>query len=241
VVYAGVDYGKILEQAQAEADVILWDGGNNDFPFFKPDLLITVADPHRPGHETTYHPGETNFRMADVIIINKVDSAKPEHVEAVCAAARTVNPRAVVIEANSPITVDDPDLVRGKRVVVVEDGPTLTHGGMAYGAGVIAARQLGCTLVDPRPYAVGSLQKVYRQYSHLADLLPAMGYGETQIRELEATLNAIPADAVVIGTPINLGRLLRLNKPATRVRYELEERGGMPLETILEERILRQA
>jgi len=241
VVYAGVDYGKILEQAQAEADVILWDGGNNDFPFFKPDLLITVADPHRPGHETTYHPGETNFRMADVIIINKVDSAKPEHVEAVRAAARTVNPRAVVIEANSPITVDDPDLVRGKRVVVVEDGPTLTHGGMAYGAGVIAARQLGCTLVDPRPYAVGSLQKVYRQYSHLADLLPAMGYGETQIRELEATLNAIPADAVVIGTPINLGRLLRLNKPATRVRYELEERGGMPLETILEERILRQA
>ncbi|MFO7312296.1 MAG: GTP-binding protein, partial [Bacillota bacterium] len=241
VVYAGVDYGKILEQAQAEADVILWDGGNNDFPFFKPDLLITVADPHRPGHETTYHPGETNFRMADVIIINKVDSAKPEHVEAVRAAARTVNPRAAVIEANSPITVDDPDLVRGKRVVVVEDGPTLTHGGMAYGAGVIAARQLGCTLVDPRPYAVGSLQKVYRQYSHLADLLPAMGYGETQIRELEATLNAIPADAVVIGTPINLGRLLRLNKPATRVRYELEERGGMPLETILEERILRQA
>jgi len=241
IVYAGVDYGQILEQAQAEADVILWDGGNNDFPFYRPDLLITVADPHRPGHETTYHPGETNFRMADVIIINKVDSAKPEHVEAVRAAARTVNPGAVVIEADSPITVDDPDLVRGKRVVVVEDGPTLTHGGMAYGAGVIAARQLGCTLVDPRPYAVGSLQKVYRQYSHLADLLPAMGYGETQMRELEATLNAVPADAVVIGTPINLGRLLNLNKPATRVRYELEERGATTLETILRERVLQPA
>ncbi|HEY8416750.1 MAG TPA: cyclic 2,3-diphosphoglycerate synthase [Limnochordales bacterium] len=240
VVYAGVDYGRILEQAQAEADVILWDGGNNDFPFYRPDLLITVADPHRPGHETTYHPGETNFRMADVIIINKVDSAAPEHVAKVRAAAQAVNPRAIVIEADSPITVDEPDVVRGKRVVVVEDGPTLTHGEMAYGAGVLAARRLGCTLVDPRPYAAGSLKKVFAKYSHLSDLAPAMGYGEAQMRDLEATLNATPADAVIIGTPIDLGRLLKLNKPATRVRYELEERGEVTLEQILEERVLRK-
>ncbi|HLT57593.1 MAG TPA: cyclic 2,3-diphosphoglycerate synthase [Limnochordales bacterium] len=240
VVYAGVDYGQILEQAQAEADVILWDGGNNDFPFYKPDLLITVADPHRPGHETTYHPGETNFRMADVIIVNKVDSAPAEQVEAVVAAARAVNPRAVVIQAASPITVDEPDVIRGKRVVVVEDGPTLTHGGMAYGAGVIAARQLGCTLVDPRPYAVGSLKKTFAQYGHLENLAPAMGYGEGQMRDLEATLNATPADAVIIGTPINLGRLLHLNKPFTRVRYELEERGDITLQQLLEEHVLRK-
>src|SRR5690606_20094868 len=240
VVYAGVDYGQILEQAQAEADVILWDGGNNDFPFYQPDLLITVADPHRPGHETTYHPGETNFRMADVIIINKVDSAPREQVDAVAAAARAVNPGAVIIEAASPITVDDPALVEGRRVVVVEDGPTLTHGGMSYGAGVIAARQLGCTLVDPRPYAAGSLVSVFARYSHLADLAPAMGYGEAQMRDLEDTLNATPADAVIIGTPINLGRLLNLNKPATRVRYELEERGDTTLARLLEERVLRK-
>ncbi|MFS8542957.1 MAG: hypothetical protein LOD91_03850, partial [Limnochordales bacterium] len=228
------------EQAQAEADVILWDGGNNDFTCYKPDLLITVADPHRPGHETTYHPGETNFRMADVIIVNKVDSAPAEQVEAVVAAARAVNPRAVVIQAASPITVDEPDVIRGKRVVVVEDGPTLTHGGMAYGAGVIAARQLGCTLVDPRPYAVGSLKKTFAQYGHLENLAPAMGYGEGQMRDLEATLNATPADAVIIGTPINLGRLLHLNKPFTRVRYELEERGDITLQQLLEEHVLRK-
>lgn len=238
VVYAGVDYAKILEQAQAEADVILWDGGNNDIPFFQPDLLITVADPHRPGHETTYHPGETNFRMADVVLINKVDSASAEQVEAVLAAVRAANPGAEVIQAASPITVDDPSLVKGKRVLVVEDGPTLTHGGMAYGAGVIAARELGCTLVDPRPYAVGSLKEVFGQYAHLADLAPAMGYGETQMRELRETINATPADAVIIGTPINLGRLLQLNKPVTRVRYELSELGESTLERILEERVL---
>lgn len=238
VVYAGVDYGKILEQAQAEADVVLWDGGNNDFSFYRADLTIAVADPHRPGHETSYHPGETNLRMADVVLINKVDSASDEQVETVLATVRRVNPDALVIKAASPITVDDPEVARGKRVVVVEDGPTLTHGEMGYGAGVIAARQLGAELVDPRPYAVGSLQTVFGRYSHLADLVPAMGYGATQMQELEETINATPADAVLIGTPIDLGRLLQLNKPAVRVRYELQELDGPSLESILEERII---
>ncbi len=238
VVYAGVDYAKILEQAQTEADVVLWDGGNNDFPFYHPNLLITVADPHRPGHETAYHPGETNLRMADVIVVNKVDSASSEQVDAVLATVQSVNPNAHVVMAASPITVDDPSVIQGKRVVVVEDGPTLTHGEMAYGAGVIAAKEVGATLVDPRPYAGGSLQDVFRKYDHLADLVPAMGYGETQMRELEATINATPADAVIIGTPINLGRILKLNKPAVRVHYELKELGETSLEMLLLDRVL---
>ena len=238
VVYAGVDYGKILEQAQAEADVVLWDGGNNDFSFYRPDLTITVVDPHRPGHETAYHPGETNLRLADVVVVNKVDSATQEQVSAVVDTVRKVNPGAVVVTAASPITVDDPEIARGKRVVVVEDGPTLTHGGMAYGAGLIAARQLEAALVDPRPYAAGSLKGVFEHYDHLADLVPAMGYGETQMQELEETINATPADAVIIGTPINLGRLLNLNKPSVRVRYELQETGEIDLQSILKERIL---
>lgn len=238
VVYAGVDYAAILERAQAEADVLLWDGGNNDFSFFRPDLTIAVVDPHRPGHETSYHPGETNLRMADVILVNKVDSAAPEQVEEVVATARRVNPGAVVVKAASPITVENPEQARGKKVVVVEDGPTLTHGGMAYGAGVIAARQLHAQLVDPRPYAVGSLRDVFDQHKHLADLAPAMGYGAAQMRELEETINAAPADAVIIGTPINLGRLLNLNKPSVRVRYELQELGETDLESILAKRIL---
>jgi predicted GTPase len=240
IVYAGVDYGAILEQAQAEADCILWDGGNNDFSFYQSDLLITVVDPHRPGHETSYHPGETNLRMADVILINKVDSATPEQVTAVRETAARLNPQAVIIEAASPITVDNPEAIRGKRVVVVEDGPTLTHGGMAYGAGVIAARNAQATLVDPRPYAVGSLQATFAKYSHLADLLPAMGYGAQQIRELEQSINNTPADVAVIGTPIDLGRILKLTKPAVRVRYELEELGKPSLADILREKILHK-
>ncbi len=238
VVYAGVDYAKILEQAQAEADVLLWDGGNNDYPFYHCDLLITVADPLRPGHETAYHPGETNLRMADVVVVNKVDSASQEQVDAVVASIRAENPGAHVILAASPITVDDPSAVHGKRVIVVEDGPTLTHGEMAYGAGVIAAKQLGATLVDPRPFATGSLRDVFRKYDHLDALLPAMGYGDTQMRELEETINKTSADAVIIGTPINLGRLLDLNKPSTRVHYELKELEGSNLEKLLDERIV---
>ncbi|MGI6082386.1 MAG: cyclic 2,3-diphosphoglycerate synthase [Limnochordia bacterium] len=238
VVYAGVDYGAILEQAQAEADCILWDGGNNDFPFYHSDLMITVVDPHRAGHETSYHPGETNLRMADVIVINKVDSATPDQIAAVRQTASRTNPEAVIIEAASPISVDNPEAIRGKKVVVVEDGPTLTHGGMAYGAGVIAARNGQAELVDPRPYAVGSLQTTFVTYPHLADLLPAMGYGAQQIRELEQSINNTPADVAVIGTPIDLGRVLKLAKPHVRVRYELQEIGSPTLADILQERIL---
>lgn len=241
IVYAGVDYGAILEQAEAEADVILWDGGNNDFSFYVPDLTITVVDPHRPGHETTYHPGETNLRLADVIIINKVDTAAPEQVDAVRKSVAEHNPEAVVIEAASPITVDNPDVVRGRNVVVVEDGPTLTHGGMGYGAGFIASREVGATPVDARPYAVGSLRNVFATYTHLGAVVPAMGYGETQMRELEETVNNTPADAVIIGTPIDLGRILNLNKPSVRVSYDLKELGDTTLETVLDKLDLQRA
>lgn len=233
IVYAGVDYGAILEAAQAEADVILWDGGNNDFSFYKADLTITVADPHRPGHESAYHPGETNLRMADVIVINKVDTADAANVQAVRDAIERMNPKATIVEAASPITIGDTHSLAGKRAVVVEDGPTLTHGEMAYGAGVIGARNADATLVDPRPYAVGSLRQVFEKYGHLADLVPAMGYGERQMRELEETVNQVPADVVVIGTPIDLGRILKLNKPAVRVGYDLKEVGNVTLEQIL--------
>lgn len=234
VVYAGVDYEAILEQAQAEADVILWDGGNNDFSFYVPDLTITIADPHRPGHELLYHPGETNLKLADVVVINKVDTADPEHVAQVKQSVAEHNPYAVVIEAASPITLEKPDLVRGKKVVVVEDGPTLTHGGMGYGAGIIGARNVGAEPVDPRPYAVGSLRETFATYTQLGDLVPAMGYGETQMRELEETINRTPADAVIIGTPIDLGRILKLNKPAVRVRYDLKELGDVTLAHVLD-------
>ncbi len=225
VVFAGVDYEKILRAAEAEADVVLWDGGNNDMPFYQPDLFITVTDPHRPGHERRYYPGETNLYMADVIVVNKVDTARPEDVETVLQSVRDTNPDATVVLANSPVTVADPARIRGQKVLVVEDGPTLTHGEMRYGAGHIAARKFAAReIIDPRPYAVGSIKGTFAAYPHVSDVLPAMGYGKKQMKELEQTINAVPCDLVLIGTPIDLGRLLKINKPSLRVLYELEER-----------------
>ncbi|MFY9133844.1 MAG: cyclic 2,3-diphosphoglycerate synthase [Bacillota bacterium] len=234
IVYAGVDYGRILEEAEKEADVILWDGGNNDFSFYKPDLTITLVDPHRAGHEVLYHPGETNVRLADVVIINKVDTAKPEDVETVRKNVQRINPRAQIIDAASPVTVEDPEMIRGKRVLVVEDGPTLTHGGMGYGAGVVAARQFGAgELVDPRPFAVGSIVETLERFHHLEPLLPAMGYSKKQIDELETTINRSDAEVVLIGTPIDLRRVLKIDKPAVRARYELEQESGPDLRDIV--------
>jgi predicted GTPase len=227
IIFAGIDYEAILRAAERDADVILWDGGNNDMPFFKPNLFITVVDPHRPGHERRYYPGETNLRMADVVVVNKVDTARKKDVEIVLANIRATNPQAKVIMANSPVRVAEPKQIRGKRVLVVEDGPTVTHGEMSYGAGYIAARKYKARkIVDPRPYAVGSIKKTFAQYTHVSEVLPAMGYGEKQVRELQRTINAVPCDLVLIGTPIDLGRMLKINKPALRVRYELEERRG---------------
>jgi predicted GTPase len=224
LVFAGVDYELILRRAETEADVILWDGGNNDLPFFRPDLNIVVADPHRPGHEIAYYPGETNLRIADIVIVNKVDTAAPENIATVEANVRAVNPRATLLRANSPVTVREPDRVRGKRVLVIEDGPTLTHGEMRYGAGLVAARQLGAAeIVDPRPYARGSIQGVFERYPHLTQVLPAMGYSARQIAELSETIAAVPCDSVLIATPIDLGHVLKLDKPSTRVTYELDE------------------
>jgi predicted GTPase len=235
VVYAGVDYELILRQAEQEADIILWDGGNNDIPFYQSDVHIVVVDPHRAGHETSYYPGETNLRMADIAVINKVDSAAPDNVKQVREAVSINNPNAKIIMANSPITTEQPELIRGKKALVVEDGPTLTHGGMAYGAGVIAAENLGAgELLDPRPYAVGSIKDTFVKYTHLSKLLPAMGYGKTQIAELEETINNSPAEVVVIGTPIDLRRVMNLKKPAVRVRYELEEVGTPQMKELLE-------
>jgi predicted GTPase len=234
VVYAGVDYEVILRQAEEEADVIIWDGGNNDIPFYVSDIHIVIVDPHRPGHETSYHPGETNLRMADIAIINKIDSADPAKVEEVKEAINRYNPAATVVLANSPISVEQPELIKGKKVLVVEDGPTLTHGSMAYGAGVIAAEKLEAgELLDPRPYAVGSIKETFAKYNHLSRLLPAMGYGKTQIQELEQTINSSPAEIVVIGTPIDLRRVMTINKPAVRVGYELEEIGTPQLKRLL--------
>ena len=224
IVYAGVDYQSILREAEKEADVILWDGGNNDTPFFKPDLHITLVDPHRPGHELTYYPGETNLIMADLLIVNKVDTADPADVEKVLESCRSHNPKARAIRCRSVITVDDPEAIRGKRALVVEDGPTLTHGGMSYGAGWFAAKNAGAAeIVDPKPYAVGSIRETYAKYPNAGQILPAMGYGERQIKELEATINATPADVVVEGTPIDLKRIVTVNKPIANVTYELEE------------------
>ena len=224
VVYSGVDYEKILKAAEMEADIIIWDGGNNDIPFYKPDLHIVIADPHRAGHEVTYYPGEVNVRLADVVIVNKVDSAKKEDVELVIRNVRSINEKAKILKANSVITVEKPESIQGKRVLVVEDGPTLTHGGMAFGAGVIAAKKYGATeLVDPRPHAVGSILEVYKKFPHLGAVLPAMGYSEEQTEELQMTINSADCDIVVVGTPIDLGKLLNLNKPTVRVRYTIEE------------------
>ncbi len=236
VVYAGVDYEEILRQAENEADIILWDGGNNDFPFYKPDLHIVVADPHRAGHEISYHPGETNLRMADVIIINKEETASWDNIQAVREHIAQVNPRAIVIDAASPFFVEKPELIRGKRVLAIEDGPTLTHGEMSYGAAVLAAKKFGAAeLVDAKPYAVGSIKATYEKYKQIHNYLPAMGYGEEQIKELEETINNTPCDVVVSATPIDLQRIMKINKPVVRVRYELDEIGKPDLTEILKE------
>lgn len=238
VVYAGVDYAEILDAVQQEADVVIWDGGNNDLPFFRPDVHLVVADPHRPGHETRYHPGEANLRMGHVIVINKVDTAEPENVEAVERTARELNPDAVIIRANSPVTVDDPGAVEGARVLVIEDGPTLSHGEMTYGAGVVAARQHDAAeIVDPREWAAGSLQAIYEKYP-VGPVLPAMGYSDEQIRELEETIDAVPCDLVMVATPVDLTRIARFSKPSVRVGYELEEAEGQPtIAEVLAERL----
>ncbi len=234
IVYAGVDYEAILRQAETEADVVIWDGGNNDLPFYRPDVFITIVDPHRPDHALHYHPGEINVRMADTILINKVDTASLEGVETARRIAFELNPDALVIEAASPLFVDNGDAIRGKRALVVEDGPTLTHGGMAYGAGWVAARRYGAAeIVDPRPYAVGSIAETYAKYPTTGDVLPAMGYGEKQVEELAATIRATEADVIVIGTPIDLTRLIEFDKPSVRVRYELQEIGDPTLEDAL--------
>jgi predicted GTPase len=234
VVFAGVDYEAILREAELEADVILWDGGNNDFPFYRPDLHVVVADPHRPGDELRYHPGETNLRMADIVVINKTDSADAHGIERVRQSIAEVNPEATVIAARSELTLEGP-AIAGRRVVVVEDGPTLTHGGMAFGAGIVAAERFGAGLVvDPRPAAVGSIREVLGRYPALETLVPAMGYGADQIRDLEATLNAVDADLVLSATPIDLTRVMTLNKPVTRVRYDLVEVDGPALDRLIE-------
>ena len=234
VVYAGVDYEAILRKAEEEADVVLWDGGNNDMPFFKPDIMFTVADPHRAGHELSYYPGSTCVRLADAVITNKVNTAERADVEMVIRNVKSINPNARIIEANSPVTVDKPELISGKRVLVVEDGPTLTHGGMKYGAGIVAAEEAGAAeLVDPRPFAVGSIKDTFEQYPDIGILLPAMGYGNGQMKDLEETINSTECDAVVIGTPINLTNLINIEKPSAVVTYELEEKGSPNIEELL--------
>jgi predicted GTPase len=234
IIYAGVDYEAILREAEKEADVILWDGGNNDFPFYKSDLEIVVADPHRPGHEMLYYPGETNFRRAGVIVLNKMDTASPENVEKVMANIRRINPAAVVIKANSALVLENGEQIRGKRVLVIEDGPTVTHGGMSFGAGYVAAQKFGAaSIVDPRPGAVGSIKSTFEKYNHLEKVLPAMGYGEKQVRELAATIERIDCDLIVSGTPIDLNRLFKPRQKMLAVGYELEEIGSPNLEDVL--------
>ncbi len=233
IVYAGVDYEMILREAEKEADVIVWDGGNNDMSFYKADLYITVVDPHRPGHELTYYPGLTNVLLADVIVINKIDSAHPEGIETVRENIRMVNPKAIVVDAASPLTVDDPKRITGKKVLVVEDGPTLTHGEMTYGAGVVAAEKFGAAeLVDPRPYTVGKITETFKKYPDIGILLPAMGYSGKQVKDLEKTINATKCDTVIIGTPIDLRRVVKIKQPTARVKYDLQEIGHPNIEDI---------
>jgi len=236
IVYAGVDYEKILRKAEAESDIVIWDGGNNDFSFYKPDLSIVVVDPHRAGHELLYYPSGVNLRTADIVVINKVDTASFDDIQFVRNNVLDVNPRARIIEAASPITVDDPSVIRGKRVLVIEDGPTLTHGGMKYGAGTIAAKRFNASeIIDPRPYTVASITDTYNKYPKIGHLLPAMGYGERQIKDLQETIDRVDCDAVVVGTPIDLTRLINFKVPATRVRYELQEIGLPNLDMLLKD------
>jgi len=239
VIYAGVDYEAILREAEVDpdgCDVVLWDGGNNDFSFYKPDLTITVADPHRPGHELSYYPGEVNMRLADAIVINKMDSASPEGIQVVRESIAKVNPNAIVVDGASPIKVDKPELINGKRCLIVEDGPTLTHGEMKIGAGTVAARKFGCAEeVDPRPFTVGKLAETFQIYPNIGTILPAMGYSEQQLKDLETTINNTDCDTVVIGTPIDLNRIVKINKPTTRVYYDLQEIGQPSLEGILKD------
>ncbi|MCF8219151.1 MAG: cyclic 2,3-diphosphoglycerate synthase [Bacteroidales bacterium] len=239
VIYAGVDYEAILREAEKDpdgCDVILWDGGNNDFPFYKPDLNVTVTDPHRAGHELNYYPGETTLRLADVAIINKMDSAAPENIQTVRKNIEKVAPHATVVDGASPIKVDDPSVIKGKRVLVVEDGPTLTHGEMKLGAGTIAAQKFGAAqLIDPRPFTVGKLSETFEIYPNIGTLLPAMGYGEQQLKDLESTINNTDCDAVIIGTPIDLNRLIDIKKPTTRVYYDLQEIGDPNLQDIIDD------
>jgi predicted GTPase len=243
VIYAGVDYEAILRAAEndpAGCDVILWDGGNNDFPFYNPDLMITVTDPHRAGHELRYYPGEVTLRLADVVVINKMDSAAPEDIQTVRESIEKVAPKAIVIDGASPIKVDDPSVIKGKRVLVVEDGPTLTHGEMKIGAGVVAARKFGAAaLVDPRPFTVGRLTETFQKYPEIGTLLPAMGYGEQQLKDLETTINNTDCDSVVIGTPIDLNRIIKIRKPNTRVWYDLQEIGNPNLEEVIDDFVKR--
>ncbi|MBP9675903.1 MAG: GTPase [Anaerolineaceae bacterium] len=241
VVFAGVDYEAILREAEKEVDIVLWDGGNNDFSFYKTDLNIVVADPHRPGHEHTYHPGEVNVRLADVFVINKVDTADPESVIKVRTTLHELNPKAVVIEGASPLFVDNPEEINGKRVLVVEDGPTLTHGEMAYGAGWVAARRFGAgEIVDPHPFAVGSIHDTYVKYPSTGAILPAMGYGDQMVKDLEETINKMDVDLVISATPIDLTRIITINKPVQRVRYELEEIGKPDLVDILQKKFAKK-
>jgi len=236
VIYAGVDYEAILREAEKEADVILWDGGNNDFSFYKPDLSVVVTDPHRAGHELTYYPGEVNLRTADVVVINKMDSASMEDIQIVRDSIEKVNPLATVVDAASPISVDKPEIIKGKKVLAVEDGPTLTHGEMKFGAAVVAAKKFGASeIIDPRPFVVGKLAETFEKYPNIGALLPAMGYGDEQMKDLETTINNSDADSIIIGTPIDLNRIINIEKPNTRVYYELQEIGRPNLEEVIDE------